>query len=176
MRIGYLTEDDAEGAARRLLTAAQCKRIVVETDPQLRPERAQMIASARRRDVILITTLPVLGLPSAALIAFCANLIARGITLCSLDGFTTAGAEPVIEALRANDATLARARTASATKAAVGRGGRKRLLTDAQLGEARAMLGQGMSIKAIAERLGNVPRANLYRALGIGAFGVKAKV
>lgn len=181
MLIGYArisTADQSINLQVDALASAGCERIFHDTASGARSDRkglAEALSHARASDVLVVWKLDRLGRTVRQLVAFVAELEARGVAFRSLtDGIDTTTAAGrfffhIMAALAEMERDLIRERTNAGLAAARARGrkgGRPRLLSERQLVHARLLLQQpGQSVTEIASSLG-VSRSTLYRSLG----------
>ena len=181
MLIGYArvsTDDQKLGLQRDALCAAGCERTFEEKVSAARgqlPAREELLAFARKGDVVVVWKLDRLGRSLRDLVELVALLGERGIELRSLhesiDTTTPAGKLTfhVFAALAEMEAEVLRERTRAGLVAARRRGaklGRPRALTDEQIEMARTLMDNPrLSAAQVAEQLG-VHRSTLYRSLG----------
>jgi DNA invertase Pin-like site-specific DNA recombinase len=188
MKIGYMrvsTEDQNLSLQRDALTAAGCDRIFEDKASGARDDRtglAQALSHLREGDCLVVWKLDRLGRRLVSLIELIEGLRARGIDFRTVDGgmpidTTTAQGRfffHVMAALAEMERDLTRERVKAGLVAARARGrkgGRKPILTPAQVSAARKMLTDpDTTIKSVAEAF-RVNRATIYRALGLGSFG-----
>ena len=181
LRIGYArvsTDDQRLDLQRDALQAAGCARLFEDTISGARAERpglAQALSHLRPGDTLVVWKLDRLGRTVHGLVAFMAELQARGIQFRSLKDAIDTGTPAgrfffhVMAALAEMERGLIRERTRAGLAAARARGrlgGRKPLMDARRLDTARRLLrDESLSMQEIAARVG-VSRSTLYRALG----------
>ena len=181
MLIGYArvsTDDQKLGLQRDALCAAGCERFFEEKLSAAGghlPAREELLAFARRGDVVVVWKLDRLGRSLRDLVELVAVLGERGIELRSLresiDTTTAAGKLTfhVFAALAEMETEVMRERTRAGLAAARRRGaklGRPRALSADQVEMARTLMkNPKLSAVQVAQQLG-VHRSTLYRSLG----------
>ncbi len=183
MLVGYArvsTQDQNLDLQRDALGAIGCERVFHEkvsgAGPRL-PAREELVAFARRDDVVVVWKLDRLGRSLRDLIDVVGTLRERGVGLRSLhesiDTTTPAGKLTfhVFAALAEFEREVAHERTRAGLAAARGRGarlGRPRVLNEEQIEMARSLRqNPKLSARQIAAHMG-IHRATLYRYLGSG--------
>lgn len=159
------------------LGKAGCERIFSEAASGVRAERAGLrdaLSHARNGDVFVVWKLDRLGRTVGQLVEFVRNLRERDIEFRSLtDGIDTTTPAGrfffhMMAALAEMERDLIRERTLAGLAAARARGklgGRRRILSDRQVKQAKLLLSHpDQTMEGIASSLG-VSRSTLYRAL-----------
>jgi len=180
MLIGYArvsTADQKLALQTDALEKAGCERIFSETASGVRTERvalAEALSHARADDVFVVWKLDRLGRTVGQLVEFVAGLRARGVAFRSLtDGIDTTTPAGrfffhMMAALAEMERDLIRERTMAGLSAARARGrngGRRQVLTERQIAQARLLLKHpDQTMAGIASSLG-VSRSTLYRSL-----------
>ena len=181
MLIGYArvsTCDQKLHLQRAALCTAGCEQIFEETHSANRgplPAREELLAFARRGDVLVVWRLDRLGRSLRDLVELVAVLDERGVELRSLreslDTTTPAGKLTfhIFAALTEMEADILRERTRAGLDSARRRGkklGRPRVLSPDQVEMARTLMANpALSAARVAQQLG-VHRSTLYRSLG----------
>ena len=169
------------------LTEAGCPRIFTDTASGAktdRPELAKALDYLRPGDVLVVWRLDRLGRSLPHLVQTLADLEARGIGFRSLteglETTTPAGrfVTSVFMALAAFERDLIRERTMAGLHAARSRGrlgGRRPVLSESDLAQARDLLAPGTrSVAEVAAVLG-CGRSTLYRALGGDGVAIRGR-
>lgn len=184
MLIGYArvsTPDQSLDLQTDALEKAGCERVFFETASGSRIERLALrdaLSHARSGDVFVVWKLDRLGRTVGQLVDFVRSLRERGIEFRSLtDGIDTTTAAGrfffhMMAALAEMERDLIRERTLAGLAAARARGrkgGRRHILSDRQLTQARLLLNHpDQTMEGVASSLG-VSRSTLYRALARSA-------
>lgn len=185
--VGYIrVSTTAQDPALQLVALAEAGCVRVFTDVASgaktdRPELAKALDYLRPGDVLVVWRLDRLGRSLPHLVQTLADLEARGIGFRSLteglETTTPAGrfVTSVFMSLAALERDLIRERTMAGLHAARARGrlgGRRPVLNETDLAQARDLLAPGTrSVAEVAAVLG-CGRSTLYRALGSGDGGV----
>jgi DNA invertase Pin-like site-specific DNA recombinase len=144
---------------------------------QARPGLAALLDYSREGDTVTVVALDRLGRSLSGVISTIEQLADRGILIRSLregiDYSTPVGRmiAGIFAALAEYERTLINERAAAARAAARARGrpvGRKRVMSSAQIEQARVLRSKGMSVAEVCAIL-QVSRATLYRS-GAGAL------
>lgn len=181
MRIGYARVSTARQSVDRQideLMAAGCERVFSEVASGKRgahrPQWDACLATLRAGDTLVVTELSRLGRNTAAVTLLAEELETRQIALSiqnlGLDTTTPAGRLifTVIAAVAAMERELLVERTISGLEAARSRGhrgGRKPVLSAADVRKARRLVNHGATMADAAATMG-VSRPTLYRYLG----------
>ena len=181
MLIGYArvsTHDQKLHMQRAALRTAGCERIFEEKHSATRgplPAREELLAFARRGDVLVVWRLDRLGRSLRDLVELMAALDQRGVELRSLheslNTTTPAGKLTfhIFAALAEMEAEILRERTQAGLDSARRRGkklGRPRVLSPDQVEMARTLMtNPALPAAKVAQQLG-VHRSTLYRSLG----------
>ncbi len=180
MLIGYArvsTPDQNLDLQMDALCKAGCERIFSEMASGVREERLALrdaLSHSRKGDVFVVWKLDRLGRTVGQLVEFVRNLRQRGVEFRSvtdgIDTTTPAGRFffHMMAALAEMERDLIRERTLAGLAAARARGkqgGRRRILSDRQVKQAKLLLSHpDQTMEGIASSLG-VSRSTLYRAL-----------
>jgi len=177
--IGYArvsTADQTATAQKDQLLSAGCDRIFEDTvsgSVTERPGLSEALNYLRADDILVVWRLDRLGRSLSHLIEIVADLQERGIGFRSLTesiATTTPGGRLIFHvfgALSQFERELIRERTVSGLTSAAARGrkgGRKHLVTDKMLQQAREYLDKGLSVRDAAKCL-QVGKSTLYNAL-----------
>lgn len=178
MRIGFVGpggSDASDNAERNRLIEAGCLEIVchAETSRLGREWHKPLVEAILPRTMLIVTSLDRFGLSATKLTPFLLALIDRGAHLKCLDADIdtsvpdTMGFGTVLRLLAEVDLTLARSRAAHARGVAQADrklGGRKPMLTHAQVQAAQALIAKGVSRRDVAAQVG-VSIATVYKYL-----------
>ncbi|MDX2335136.1 MULTISPECIES: recombinase family protein [Brevundimonas] len=188
MLLGYArvsTPDQKLDLQIDALEKAGCERVFSEAASGVRSERTALrdaLSHARSGDVFIVWKLDRLGRTVGQLVEFVRNLRERGVEFRSLtDGIDTTTPAGrfffhMMAALAEMERDLIRERTMAGLAAARARGkqgGRRPILSERQLKQAKLLLGHpDQTMEGVASSLG-VSRSTLYRAIARSAAAGK---
>ena len=188
MLLGYArvsTPDQKLDLQIDALEKAGCERVFSEAASGVRSERTALrdaLSHSRSGDVFIVWKLDRLGRTVGQLVEFVRNLRERGVEFRSLtDGIDTTTPAGrfffhMMAALAEMERDLIRERTMAGLAAARARGkqgGRRPILSERQLKQAKLLLGHpDQTMEGVASSLG-VSRSTLYRAIARSAAAGK---